>query len=231
MKKFAFLVFAMMAALAFAYQVTELRNPVSGEGFTAGPGGKLVAVQAFSTNATGTIAINTVYTAPVFTNAVMIESYVATNYTIVSSNRIVSSSRIVPLRVQDGPAVVTTNVFTHAVETNIVYKTIETNMPNQVVFTNTLAATDFGQFTTSAWTLANPFDSLISVSTNITAKTETNVWPVVQRYVVVTNSIVSGSCSNHVYNGAPSGSVYLTFQEWVNFTGTATGGWIRFVFE
>jgi len=231
MKKFAFLIFAMMAALASAYQVTELRDPVSGEGFTAGPGGKLVAVQAFSTNATGTIAINTVYTAPVFTNVVTIESYIATNYTIVSSNRLASLMRTVRLKVQDGPAVVTTNVFTHAVETNIVYKTIETNMPNQVVFTNTLAATDFGQFTRDAWALAYPFDSLLSVSTNVVAKAETNIVPMVQGNIVVTNSIVSGSCSNHVYNGSPSGSVYLKFQEWVNFTGTATGGWLRLVFE
>ncbi len=231
MKKFAFFIFAMMAALAFAFQVTELRNPVSGEGFTAGQGGKLVAVQAFSTNATGTIAINTVYSAPVYTNAVTIESSVVTNYTVVSSNRIASLLRPMRLKLQDGPAVVTTNVFTHAVETNIVYEVVDTNMPNQVVFTNTFAAADFGPFTTNAWAVAYPFDTLLSVSTNVTTKAETNIWPVVRSYVVVTNSIVSGSCSNHVYNGSPSGSVYLKFQEWVNFTGTATGGFLRLVFE
>lgn len=231
MKKFVLLLFAMMVAFAFAYQVEVLHDPVSGSGFTAGPGGKLVAVQAFSTNATGTISLNTVYTAPVFTNAATVTSSVVTNYSIVSSNRIVSSSRIVSLKVQDGPAVITTNVFTHAVETNVVYKTVETNMPGQVVFTNTFAAADFGQFTTNAWALAHPFDTLISVSTNVTTKTETNTWPVIQNYVVVTNSIVSGSCSNHVYNGAPSGNVYLKFQEWINFTGTATGGFLRLIFE
>ena len=57
MKKTMFLTLAVLASWILpAYQVVEVRNPVSGEGFTSGTtsGGKLVAVQAFSTNATGT---------------------------------------------------------------------------------------------------------------------------------------------------------------------------------
>lgn len=73
MKKTLFLTLAILASCILqAYQVVEVNNPLSGEWYSSGTasGGKLVAVQAFSTNATGTVALKTVYQAPIFTNAV-----------------------------------------------------------------------------------------------------------------------------------------------------------------
>ena len=55
MKKMIFMLAALAGLAASAFTVVEISRPESGAGFTAGAGGKLVAVEAFSTNATGTI--------------------------------------------------------------------------------------------------------------------------------------------------------------------------------
>lgn len=230
MKKFLFSLIAMTAFTLAAFQVVEIRDPQSGEGFTSGAGGKLVAVQAFSTNATGTVALSSVWRTAAYTNATAIVSATSTNYVVVSSNRVASAMRSRSIRVQDG-ILVTTNAFTHLVETNIAYRVVVTNLPNQVVFTNTLDAADFGPFTVSAWNAGMPFDTLLSVSTNVATIVSTNVWPVYSHMVAVTNSLVTGSCSTNVYSGSPAATTYLLQHEWLVFTGTATGGWLRLVFE
>ena len=233
MKKTLFLILAILAFVNLtAYQVVEVRNPVSGEGFTSGTtsGGKLVAVQAFSTNATGTVALKTVYQAPVFTNAVKISTVTATNYVVVASNRTARLTREVYLRVPDGPPSISTNIYTHAVETNQLTKLVVTNLPNQVVFTNTFAAVD-GPITAEGWAASHPLETFLSISTNTTAATATNVWPVVKEFVTVTNTLVTGSCSSNVYNGSPATNTYLKAHEWVVFEGTATGGWLRLILE
>lgn len=233
MKKTLFLILAILAFVNLtAYQVVEVRNPVSGEGFTSGTtsGGKLVAVQAFSTNATGTVALKTVYQAPVFTNAVKISTVTATNYVVVASNRTARLTREVYLRVPDGPPSISTNIYTHAVETNQLTKLVVTNMPNQVVFTNTFAAAS-GPITPSGWASEHPLEALMSVSTNTTATTGTITYPVVKQYVTVTNTLVTGSCSSNVFNGSPASDTYLKANEWIVFEGSATGGFIRLVLE
>ena len=233
MKKTMFLTLAVLASCILpAYQVVEVRNPVSGAGFTSGTtsGGKLVAVQAFSTNATGTVALKTVYQAPIFTNAVRVASVTSTNYVVVASNRTASLTRQVYLRVPDGPPSISTNIYTHAVETNQLTKLVVTNLPNQVVFTNTFAAAD-GPITASSWAAARPFETFLSISTNTTVTTSTNAWPVVKQYVTVTNTLVSGSCSSNLYNGSPATNTYLKAQEWLIFEGTATGGFLRLILE
>ena len=233
MKKILFLFVALVALLELpAYQVVEVRNPVPGEGFTSGTtsGGKLVAVQAFSTNATGTVALKTVYQAPIFTNAVRIASVTATNYVVVASNRTASLTREVYLRVPDGPPSISTNIYTHTVETNQLTKLVVTNLPNPVVFTNTFAAAD-GPITAEGWAASHPFETFLSISTNTTATTATNVWPVVKEYVTVTNTLVTGACTSNVYKGSPSADTYLKAHEWLIFEGTATGGFIRLVLE
>lgn len=233
MKKTMFLTLAILASWILpAYWVVEVNTPVSGEGFTSGTtsGGKLVAVQAFSTNATGTVALKTVYRAPIFTNSVRVASVTSTNYVVVSSNRTASLTREVYLRVPDGPPSISTNIYTHAVETNQLTKLVVTNMPNQVVFTNTFDAAD-GPITAARWASAYPLDTFVSISTNTTVTTSTNVWPVVKEYVTVTNTLVTGSCSSNVYNGSPATNTYLKAHEWVVFEGTATGGFIRLILE
>ena len=233
MKKTLFLTLAVLASCILpAYQVVEVRNPVSGAGFTSGTmsGGKLVAVQAFSTNATGTVALKTVYQAPIFTNGVRIATVTSTNYVVVASNRVASLTREVYLRVPDGPPTISTNVYTHAVETNQLTKLVVTNLPNQVVFTNTFDAAD-GPITSAGWASAYPSDTILSISTNTTATTATNVWPVVKEYVTVTNTLVTGSCTSNVYNGSPAADTYLKAHEWLIFEGTATGGFLRLILE
>lgn len=233
MKKTLFLTLAILASCILqAYQVVEVNNPLSGEWYSSGTtsGGKLVAVQAFSTNATGTVALKTVYQAPVFTNAVKISTVTATNYVVVASNRTARLTREVYLRVPDGPPSISTNIYTHAVETNQLTKLVVTNMPNQVVFTNTFAAAS-GPITPGGWASEHPLEALMSVSTNTTVTTATNIYPVVKQYVSVTNTLVTGSCSSNVYNGSPATNTYLKAQEWVIFEGTATGGFLRLVLE
>lgn len=233
MKKTLFLTLAILASCILpAYQVVEVNNPLSGEWYSSGTasGGKLVAVQAFSTNATGTVALKTVYQAPVFTNAVKISTVTATNYVVVASNRTARLTREVYLRVPDGPPSISTNIYTHAVETNQLTKLVATNMPNQVVFTNSFAAAS-GPITAEGWAASHPLEALMSVSTNTTSTTGTITYPVVKQYVTVTNTLVTGSCSSNVYNGAPASATYLKAKEWIVFEGTATGGFIRLVLE
>ena len=110
--------------------------------------------------------------------------------------------------------------------TNIAYRTAYTNIPNQVVHTNLFFALDLG-----GWNAAHPLETLLAVSTNVVTAATTNVWPVQSGFVAVTNQLVSGSCSNHVAELSPSGTVYLKSYEWLTFSGSATGGFLRLVLE
>jgi len=97
-KLFAILMIALVA-IANAAEVVEIRSFAAGE-FNAPRGGKLARVEVFSTNATGTVNLKSVYSAPVFTNAVQIETFAATNVTVVSSNRLwraASTNDVIPL--------------------------------------------------------------------------------------------------------------------------------------
>ena len=227
MKKTIFMLAALAGLAASAFTVVEISSPESGAGFTAGAGGKLVAVEAFSTNATGTINLSTIYTAPVFTNAVSVETVTATNYTVVSSNRL-ALTRMTRYDTVTNAVEISTNVFTHAIQTNIITSTVMTNIPIAVgLSTNTFAAV-----TPEAFAGAFPFHTLLSLSTNVTTTVATNRWPVLQREVAVTNAIISGgTCSGSKYSGAPASTTYLKPHEWLIFSGTATGGFIRLVLE
>ena len=233
MKKLFFLLVALVALLELpAYQVVELRSPVSGEGFSSGAagGGKLVAVQVLSTNTTGTVTLKSVYQAGVYTNASAVVSASATNYVVVASNRLAATTVRVPIVVTNGVVAVTNAALgTVSYVTNIT--TSVTNVPAQVVFTNTLAAADFGPFTVARWNSGNPLDTLLSVSTNVTVTATTNSWRVLKSMVSVTNTIISGSCSGSVYSGSPATNTYLAPHEWLVFEGTATGGWLRLILE
>ena len=233
MKKILFLFVALVALLELpAYQVVEVRNPVPGEGFTSGTlaDGKLVAVQVFSTNQTGTVTLKSVYQTGIYTNASSVVSASATNYVVVSSNRMASTSREVFVRVPDSSSV-STNIYTGAVLTNVTYRTVVTNVPAQVVFTNTIAAADFGSFTVARWNTGNPLDTLMSVSTNVTVTATTNSWRVLKSVLSVTNTIVTGSCFGNVYSGSPASDTFLKAHEWLVFEGTGTGGWLRLILE
>ena len=226
MKKMIFSLALLALFAANAFTVVEVLHPESGEGFTCGSGGKLVQVQAFSTNATGTVKLSSVWSAPVFTNAVIVSSGTVTNYTTVSSNRL-ALTRLTRFDVVTNAVDISTNVFTHAIQTNILTSTVATDLPITVeLSTNTFAAV-----TPEAFASALPFHTLISLSTNVTTRATTNIFPIVQRYVTVTNSIINGSCSTNKFIGEPAAATYLKFQEWIIFSGTATGGFLRLIYE
>lgn len=233
MKKILFLFVALVALLELpAYQVVEVRNPVPGEGFTSGTtgGGKLVAVQVFSTNLTGTVTLKSVYQTGIYTNASSVASASATNYVVVSSNRLAATTVRVPIVVTNGVVAVTNAALgTVSYVTNTAMSV--TNVPAQVVFTNTYAAADFGPFAVSRWNAGHPMYTLLSVSTNVTAKASTNSWRVLQRVLAVTNTVITGSCSGNVFSGSPASDVYLREHEWLVFEGTASGGWLRLILE
>ena len=215
-----------------AATVVEISHPESGEGFTAGTGGKLVAVQAFSTNATGTVNLSSVYKAPIFTNAVSISTVTATNYTAISSNRMAATTLITSVTVTNAVSIAT-NVVYGTVSTNYLTDVVTTNIPITVALsTNVFTGGSRSVATAESFALAYPFHTLLSLSTNVTVTATTNIWPVLQREVAVTNAIItSGSCSGSVYIGAPATNTYLKAHEWLIFSGTATGGFLRLIYE
>ena len=82
------IVAAVLSLAAFASTVTQFRPLAAGEFESGAVGGKLVAIQVFSPVASGTVSLKSIYEAAVFTNAVQIETFTATNMTVVSSNRL-----------------------------------------------------------------------------------------------------------------------------------------------
>ena len=191
MKKLLAILAASAAVLCMsAFEVVEVSSPASGEEFVVSAGGKLVAVQAFSVEASGTVALSSVFEAPVYTNAVLIRSSSFTNYVVVSSNRI-----------------------------------------DRALATNTLPRDVYGPFKVSAWQNLHPFDVFVSVATNEVEVVATNAWPVLKEIVAVTNALVSGTCSGHVYSGSPASAAYVKPRERLVFSGTATGGFLRLILE
>ena len=107
MKRFLALTCAVAALCLSAAEVVEFRNVKSGE-LDSGPrGGRLARVEAFAPDATGTVSLKSVWSAAVFTNIVEIETFTATNVTVVSSNRVAAANA--PTNAI--PQTVFTNVF------------------------------------------------------------------------------------------------------------------------
>lgn len=169
----AFAAFSCVAATVVPF------NPSDGGVFKLSQGGKLTRVEAFSPVSGGTLALSSIYSAPVYTNAVEISTFTNFAYTVVESN-----------------------AYTHVVTTN--------------VFSNLSFIDDPG---------------IIGVSTNITVAATTNTWPVLQKTVAVTNSIVSGTQTGYVYTNTLGTAKYLAPGEVLRFTGTGVGGFIRLIFE
>lgn len=178
MKKL-FATLALFAAFACAAAVVVPFSPTSGGTFKLSQGGKLVRVEAFSPVSGGTVALSSIYSAPVYTNAVEIYTLTNVSYTVVESN-----------------------AYTHAVTTN--------------AFPNLSFVDDPG---------------IIGVSTNTVVSAVTNRWPVFQKTVAVTNSIVSGTQTGYIYTNELGTAKYLAPGEVLRFTGTGVGGFIRLIFE
>lgn len=170
---------AFFAAFACVAATVVPFKPQSGATFKLSQGGKLTRVEAFSPVSGGTVALSSIYSAPVYTNAVEISTLTNISYTVVE-----------------------TNYYTHAVTTNS--------------FPNLSFIDDPG---------------ILSVSTNSVVSAVTNTWPVFQKNVAVTNSLVSGTQTGYVYTNALGTAKYLAPGEVLLFTGTGVGGWLRLIFE
>ena len=84
MKK-TILFMAMVAGFA-AFAAVRQIAPVPGEPFAAGLSGKVAHVVAFSPVVSGTVAINRIWSAPTFTNAVEIHVSTSTVWAVTYSN-------------------------------------------------------------------------------------------------------------------------------------------------
>ena len=174
---------SVLAAFAFAFAAVAATvvpfNPSDGGVFKLSQGGKLTRVEAFSPVSGGTIALKSVYSADVYTNALSIATATNWNYSVVESN-----------------------AYTHVVSTN--------------------------EFHNLSW-IDDP--GIIGVTTNIAVVATTNIWPVLQKTVAVTNDLVSGSQTGYIYTNTLSTAKYLAPGERLLFTGTGVGGFVRLIFE
>jgi hypothetical protein len=87
--------------------------------------------------------------------------------------------------------------------------------------------------TVSAWPLPTyVYCNLIWHVTNTVEVATTNISWALKEVVSTNISLLTGTASGKVYQGAPAASTYLTATEELVFTGTAaTNGWLRLVFE
>jgi hypothetical protein len=111
---------ALFAALACAAAVVVPFSPTSGGTFKLSQGGKLTRVEAFSPVSGGTLALSTIYSAPVYTNAIEISTYTNHEYTVIASNaytHVVSTNTFPNLSWIDDPGIVNVTTNTAIVAT------------------------------------------------------------------------------------------------------------------
>lgn len=170
----------------------------------------LVSLAAFACSA-AVIAPFSPKTGETFTTSVggkltAIEAFAPTNGTIVLKS-IYSAD-------------VNTNAVSSTTVTNFDWTVVTSNRTSHVVATNT--------WSNLAWSLR---DDVIGVTTNAHPKTTTRSWPVFKETVAVTNDVVSGSATSYLYKATLATPQYVAPGERFIYTGTASGGWIRLIFE
>lgn len=142
MKKFALLAAIAASLAALAAQVAPF-TPVDGAAFKVSQGGKLVRVESFSPVSGGTIALKSVWSTDVYTNALDILTATNMSYTVVESN-----------------------AYTHVVTTNIFPNLSFENDPGIVsIATNATVAV-----TTNKWPV---FEKTVAVTNAIVSGTQT----------------------------------------------------------
>jgi len=134
MKKLLSLVAIMAALVCAAATVVPLR-PQSGAMFKLSQGGKLTRVEAFSPVSGATVALSSIYSAPVYTNAVEITTLTNVTYTVVETNyytHAVTTNSFPNLSFVDDPGIL-------SVSTNAVVSATTNRWP---VFEKTIAVTN-----------------------------------------------------------------------------------------
>ena len=147
---------ALFAAFACAAAVVVPFSPMSGGTFKLSQGGKLVRVEAFSPVRGGTVALKSVYSADVYTNALSIATATNYIYTVVESNaytHAVSTNEFRNLSWIDDPGIIgistnmmvvaTTNSWPVFKETVAVTNDIVSGSQTGYLYTNTLGTATY----------------------------------------------------------------------------------------
>lgn len=155
MKKL-FATLALFAAFACAAAVVVPFSPTSGGTFKLSQGGKLTRVEAFSPVPGGTIALKSVYSADVYTNALSIATATNWNYSVVESNaytHAVSTNEFHNLSWIDDPGIIgvttniavvaTTNTWPVYQKTVAVTNDLVSGSQTGYIYTNTLSTATY----------------------------------------------------------------------------------------
>ena len=150
MKKFALLAAIAASLAAIAAQVAPF-TPVDGAAFKVSQGGKLVRVESFSPVSGGTLALKSIWSTDVYTNALDILTATNMSYTVVESNaytHVVTTNVFPNLSFENDPGIVsvatnaivtvTTNKWPVFEKTVAVTNAIVSGTQTGFVFTNTL---------------------------------------------------------------------------------------------
>ena len=146
----AFAVFAAVAATVVPFK------PADGVAFKLSQGGKLTRVESFSPVSGGTIALSSIYSAPVYTNAMEIFTFTNFTYTVVESNaytHVVATNTFPNLSFIDDPGIVsvstnvvvsaTTNAWPVLKETVSVTNAIVSGTQTGYIYTNELGSVKY----------------------------------------------------------------------------------------
>lgn len=155
MKKL-FATLALFAAFACAAAVVVPFSPTSGGVFKLSQGGKLTRVEAFSPVSGGTLALSSIYSAPVYTNAIEISTFTNFAYTVVESNaytHVVTTNVFPNLSFIDDPGIVgvstnmtvaaTTNTWPVLQKTVAVTNSVFSGTQTGYVYTNALGTAKY----------------------------------------------------------------------------------------
>ena len=130
---------SVLAAFAFAFVAVAATvvpfTPTNGGTFKLSQGGKLTRVEAFSPVSGGTLALSSIYSAPVYTNAIEISTFTNFAYTVVESNaytHVVTTNAFPNLSWIDDPGII-------GISTNMMVVTTTNSWP---VFKETVAVTN-----------------------------------------------------------------------------------------
>ena len=124
-------------------------------------------------------------------------------------------------------AVYSAPVYTNAVAisyaTNYTYTAVYSNVVTHALFTNTVQVLPLP---------VQVYCNVLWHETNSTITATTNISWALKEVVTTNVSLLSGTASGKVYNGAPASATYISPNEELVFTGTAaTNGWLRLVLE
>ena len=151
---------SVLVAFAFAFAAVAATvvpfTPTDGGVFKLSQGGKLTRVEAFSPVSGGTLALSSIYSAPVYTNAIEISTFTNFAYTVVESNaytHVVTTNVFPNLSFIDDPGIVgvstnmtvaaTTNTWPVLQKTVAVTNSVFSGTQTGFVYTNTLGTAKY----------------------------------------------------------------------------------------